>query len=50
MGTGHVMRSLALAEGAMTLGHDCLLVGSVGNVSWLHGYLESTGIAYVKNP
>ena len=30
------MRSLAVAEEAMARELDCLLVGSVGNVNWLH--------------
>jgi spore coat polysaccharide biosynthesis predicted glycosyltransferase SpsG len=35
IGTGHVMRCSALAEEAIDRGLECLLVGSLGGISWL---------------
>ena len=43
IGAGHVMRCNAIAEEAISRGISCLLVGSLGGLSWLETRLLETG-------
>jgi spore coat polysaccharide biosynthesis predicted glycosyltransferase SpsG len=44
LGSGHVMRCLAIAEEAVSRGTQCVLVGSLGGVDWLQERITSIGI------
>jgi len=35
IGSGHVMRSLALAEEAISRGFDCIFVGKISDLDWV---------------
>ena len=44
LGTGHVMRCLALAEEAISRGHDCVFVGRINEKLWIKRKLKELGI------
>ena len=45
MGTGHVMRSSALAEEAISRGIECFFVGQLGGISWLEARIQGLGFS-----
>jgi UDP-2,4-diacetamido-2,4,6-trideoxy-beta-L-altropyranose hydrolase len=47
MGTGHVMRSSALAETAISRGFECVFIGNVGNISWLEDRVRGLGFSEI---
>lgn len=47
MGTGHVMRSLALAQAARAAGHEAIMLGRI-NVGWVQERLRAECIPFVK--
>jgi spore coat polysaccharide biosynthesis predicted glycosyltransferase SpsG len=47
VGSGHVMRCLAIAEEAVSRGIQCVLVGSLGGVDWLQERIASLGISLI---
>ena len=49
IGAGHVMRCNAIAEEGVSRGLSCLLVGSLGGLSWLEARLTETGMR-VESP
>jgi spore coat polysaccharide biosynthesis predicted glycosyltransferase SpsG len=47
IGSGHVMRSSAIAEEAISQGIDCVFVGSISNVGWLQERVASLGFSKI---
>lgn len=47
IGTGHVMRSSAIAEEAISRGIDCIFIGSLGGISWLETRIRGLGFSRV---
>jgi len=51
IGTGHVMRSSALAEAAISRGFECVFIGNMGNISWLEDRVRGLGFSEIlTNP
>lgn len=48
-GSGHVMRSLTLAEPLIARGHEVLLVGSLLDEPWLLAAVEASGVRVVPS-
>ncbi len=44
-GTGHVMRSSAIAEEAICRGLECFFVGNLGGISWLETRIKELGFS-----
>jgi spore coat polysaccharide biosynthesis predicted glycosyltransferase SpsG len=49
-GAGHVMRSSAIAEEALTRGIECIFVGSLEGVDWIHERIRGLGFAGIFQP
>jgi len=47
IGTGHVMRSTALAEEAICRGISCVFIGDLGNIEWLKERVDNLGFTDV---
>jgi spore coat polysaccharide biosynthesis predicted glycosyltransferase SpsG len=45
MGTGHVMRSCAIAESAINHGIECLFAGDLGGIAWLENVVTNIGFS-----
>lgn len=46
-GTGHVLRSSALAEEAISRGIDCVFVGTFGGISWVENRIKTLGFSKI---
>lgn len=46
IGAGHVMRSLAIAEEAVSQGIECAFIGSVEGIDWLERRVRTVGFSY----
>jgi UDP-2,4-diacetamido-2,4,6-trideoxy-beta-L-altropyranose hydrolase len=49
-GSGHVVRSLTLAQELMDSGHEVHFLGSIQDVSWLSDYVSNSGIEWQVSP
>jgi spore coat polysaccharide biosynthesis predicted glycosyltransferase SpsG len=49
IGSGHVMRSSAIAEDAILSGIDCVFVGSISNINWLEGRISGLGFSKISH-
>ena len=47
IGSGHVMRSSVLAEEAISLGFDCIFVGSILDLAWVSERIAKLGFSHV---
>ena len=47
IGSGHVMRSTAIAEEFIARGEDVIFIGSTSGVPWLDGYLSNIGFSKI---
>lgn len=47
IGTGHVMRSSALAEAAIEQGIECVFVGGLGGIPWLESHMREVGFTAI---
>lgn len=47
LGTGHVMRSSALAEAAISRGIECVFIGNLGNIDWLEDRVRGLGFSEI---
>ena len=50
IGSGHVMRCSAIAEDAISLGIECIFVGSIQGVDWLERRVQGLGFSNVVKP
>ncbi len=50
IGSGHVMRCSAIAEEAISLGVDCIFVGTIQGVNWLESSVRGTGFSNIVRP
>jgi spore coat polysaccharide biosynthesis predicted glycosyltransferase SpsG len=58
IGSGHVMRSTAVAEELIARGEDVIFIGSVSGVTWLNAHISKIGFSsiyvesfnYISNP
>lgn len=50
IGTGHVMRSSAIAEEAIGRGLDCVFIGSISRIEWLEKRIQGLGFSEIINP
>lgn len=46
-GTGHVMRSSAIAEEAILRGIECIFIGDLGGMSWLEERIQRLGFSSI---
>ena len=49
-GAGHVMRSSAIAEEAISRGIECIFVGSLEGIDWIHERIRGLGFAGIFPP
>lgn len=49
IGTGHVMRTSAIIEEAVSRGISCVVVGSLGSFSWLEERLSNLGVFHIED-
>lgn len=47
VGTGHVMRSSAIAEEAISRGIECIFIGDLGGINWLEARIRGLGFSGV---
>jgi spore coat polysaccharide biosynthesis predicted glycosyltransferase SpsG len=47
IGTGHVMRSLVLAEEATSRGYECIFVGEISGLDWVANRVADMGLSQV---
>jgi len=47
IGSGHVMRCLAIAEEAISHGIECIFVGRIQNVAWLENRVRALGFSNI---
>ena len=47
IGTGHVMRSTALAEEAICQGIPCVFIGELGKINWLENRVKNLGLVEI---
>ncbi len=47
IGAGHVMRSAVLAEEAVSRGHDCVFIGQISSLEWVHSYIQKIGFSEI---
>ncbi len=50
IGSGHVMRCSAIAEDAISLGVECIFVGSIQGVDWLERRVRGLGFSNIVQP
>ena len=50
IGSGHVMRCSAIAEEAISLGIECIFVGTIQNVNWLENRVRGLGFSNILQP
>lgn len=50
IGVGHVMRSCAVAEKAISRGIEAVFIGDLGNIDWVSDYVHTLGFSAVLPP
>ena len=50
IGAGHVMRSSAIAEEAISRGVECIFVGAFLEIEWLARRIQTLGFTRITNP